>query len=270
MPVTALPRRRRRRRRPGRPVVRDLPRRRGPARRSLDPDRLRRAAPPARGRGDQLRRRAVQPRRSICCSSAVPVIVALVRRRPRHAAVMLAIVLGANLTTQILKPLLAAPRPLNDVVDGTYLFVNAASWPSGHATAAMSLCLCAVLAAPSRWRPHVGALMAVFAIAVCYSFLELAWHFPSDVLGGFLVASVWGLGGAAAPVLGRGPLAVGSRRGWGGARAGLGGRGAASGRRGRGRRRGGRGRDRRWPGRTRWSATPVATPPSCSGRRRSR
>ena len=127
----------------------------------------------------------------------MPVIVALLRRRPRHAAVMLAIVLGANLTTQILKPLLAAPRPLNVVVQGSYLSINAASWPSGHATAAMSLCLCAVLAAPTRWRPHVGALMAVFAVAVCYSFLELAWHFPSDVLGGFLVASVWGLTGVA-------------------------------------------------------------------------
>ncbi|HET9102932.1 MAG TPA: phosphatase PAP2 family protein [Solirubrobacteraceae bacterium] len=126
---------------------------------------------------------------------AVPVIVAVLRRRPRHAAGILAIVLGANLTTQILKPLLAAPRP-HLIVDGFPLTINAASWPSGHATAAMALCLSAVLAAPSRWRPRVGALMAVFAIAVCYSFLELTWHFPSDVLGGFMVASIWGLAGA--------------------------------------------------------------------------
>ena len=124
--------------------------------------------------------------------AAIPIAVALCRRRPRHAAVMAVIVLGANLTTHLLKPLLAAPRPIG--VHG--LYINAASWPSGHATAAMTLVLCAVLAAPARRRPFVGAAMAAFAIAVCYSFLELHWHYPSDVLGGFLVASVWGLGGA--------------------------------------------------------------------------
>ena len=123
----------------------------------------------------------------------IPIVVALCRRRPHHAAVMAVIVLGANVTTHLLKPLLAAPRPIG-VHD---LYINAASWPSGHATAAMTLVLCAVLAAPARRRPLVGAAMAAFAIAVCYSFLELHWHYPSDVLGGFLVASVWGLGGAA-------------------------------------------------------------------------
>jgi membrane-associated phospholipid phosphatase len=124
---------------------------------------------------------------------ALPMIVALVRRRPRHAAAMAAIVVGANLTTQLLKPLLAAPRPSG--VSG--LYIDAASWPSGHATAAMTLVLCAVLAAPGRRRPLVAALMAAFAIAVCYSFLSLHWHYPSDVLGGFLVAATWALAGAA-------------------------------------------------------------------------
>lgn len=124
--------------------------------------------------------------------AAIPIVVALVRRRPRYAAVMTVIVLGANLTTQLLKPLLAAPRPSGV----SSLYIDAASWPSGHATAAMTLVLCAVLAAPARYRPVVGAAMAAFAIAVCYSFLELHWHYPSDVLGGFLVASVWGLAGA--------------------------------------------------------------------------
>lgn len=125
--------------------------------------------------------------------AALPVIVALVRRRPRHAVAMVAIMLGANLTTQLLKPLLAAPRPL-----GAASFqINAASWPSGHATAAMTLVLCAVLAAPARRRPLVAAVMAAFAIAVCYSFLSLHWHYPSDVLGGFLVAATWSLAGVA-------------------------------------------------------------------------
>jgi membrane-associated phospholipid phosphatase len=124
--------------------------------------------------------------------AAIPVIVALVRRRPRSAAVLAGILLAANETTQLLKPLLAAPR---DLV--SWDPISTASWPSGHATAAMSLALCMVIAAPPRRRPAVAAAMAVFAIAVSYSFLELGWHYPSDVLGGFLVAATWTLLGIA-------------------------------------------------------------------------
>lgn len=124
---------------------------------------------------------------------AAAIIVALARRRPRVAAMIVVVVLGANETTQLLKPLLASPRGLPD-----WHPVDAASWPSGHATAAMTLALCSIVAAPARRRPAVAAAMAAFAVAVCYSFLELAWHYPSDVLGGFLVAVIWTLLGIAA------------------------------------------------------------------------
>jgi membrane-associated phospholipid phosphatase len=124
----------------------------------------------------------------------VPILLALVRGRPRVAVMIGAVMLGANVSSQVLKPLLAAPRGTN--LPGP--FVQAASWPSGHATAVMTLVLCAVIAAPARWRPVVAAFMAAFAIAVCYSFLSLGWHLPSDVLGGFEVAAAWVLLGVAA------------------------------------------------------------------------
>jgi membrane-associated phospholipid phosphatase len=127
--------------------------------------------------------------------AAIPILVALARRRPRAAAAIAVILLGANETTQLLKPVLAEPHVTR--IPGVPA-ISAASFPSGHATAAMSLALCSVLAAPARWRPRVAAAMAAFAVAVCYSFLELAWHYPSDVLGGFLVAAVWTLLGGAA------------------------------------------------------------------------
>jgi membrane-associated phospholipid phosphatase len=124
--------------------------------------------------------------------ATIPVLVALARRRPRVAATIGVIILGANESTQLLKPLLAEPRAIS------FQFAIApGSWPSGHATAVMSLALCSVIAAPARRRPVVAAALAVFAIAVCYSFLELRWHYPSDVLGGFLVAATWTLLGAA-------------------------------------------------------------------------
>jgi len=121
--------------------------------------------------------------------AAIPVLAALARRRPLIAAAIVLILAGANLTTEALKPLLAAVRPGG--LPGWQVLPG--SWPSGHATASMSLALCAVLAAPARWRPFVAALGAGFAIAVCYSFLTLGWHYPSDALAGLLVASIWTL-----------------------------------------------------------------------------
>jgi membrane-associated phospholipid phosphatase len=127
--------------------------------------------------------------------AAVVVLIALLRGRPRVAAAVGLIMLGANVTTQLLKPLLAQPRAGSLLGHPT---VFAASWPSGHATAAMSLALCGVIVTPARRRPYVAALGAAFAVAVCYSFLELEWHYPSDVFGGFLVAATWTLLGVAA------------------------------------------------------------------------
>ena len=121
----------------------------------------------------------------------IPVVVALLRRRPGSAIAVAAILLGANVTTEILKLITAAPRPL--MIHASFPAVGPRSWPSGHATAAMSLALCWVLAAPTRWRPAVATLGAAFTVAVVYSFLALAWHYPTDVLGGFLVATTWTL-----------------------------------------------------------------------------
>jgi membrane-associated phospholipid phosphatase len=136
--------------------------------------------------------------------AAVPVGVALWRRRGWLTVTIATVLLGANVTTHLLKPLLAQPRAAS--LFGGYPPVGPVSWPSGHATAAMSLALCCVLAAPARLRPVVAAAGAAFAVAVSYSFLSLGWHYPSDVFGGFLVAGTWALVGMGAMYI------VGGRR----------------------------------------------------------
>jgi len=138
--------------------------------------------------------------------------VALARRRPRTAAAIAVVLVGSGLTTQLLKPALATPRHTPLLADAGQ--VISASWPSGHATAAMALALCATLAAPARLRAWTAALGAVFAVAVTFSFLTLGWHYPSDVLGGFLVASAWTLAAVAALAWAaqRWPAAAGARR----------------------------------------------------------
>lgn len=120
---------------------------------------------------------------------ALIMFAAFKRGRTRMLLATGAILVGANVTTQVLKPLLAQPRA--HWLLGALGPVGSASWPSGHATAAMSLALSAGLAAPPRRRAGVAALGGLFAVAVSYSFLTLGWHYPSDVLGGFLVAAIW-------------------------------------------------------------------------------
>jgi membrane-associated phospholipid phosphatase len=127
---------------------------------------------------------------------SIPVLIAVLRRRYGLAVGLGAILLGANATTELLKPLLAAPRPAS--LFGGFPPVGPGSWPSGHATAAMSWALCLVLAVPGRFRPAAAAFGAALAVAVSYSFLLLGWHYPSDVVGGYLVAATWTLLGVAA------------------------------------------------------------------------
>jgi membrane-associated phospholipid phosphatase len=112
--------------------------------------------------------------------------IALWRGRLR-VALAVALVMGlAPLTAETLKPLLAHPhaRIYGDEI-------TAASWPSGHATAATALVMCALLVAPPRLRPTIVLLGTVFAASVGFSLVLLAWHLPSDVLGGYLVGTLW-------------------------------------------------------------------------------
>lgn len=127
--------------------------------------------------------------------AAVLVCIALARGRPRLAVCVAVVLVGANVTTQILKPALAHPRVHDMVWDAG---IASASWPSGHTTAAMSLALCLVLVAPARLRPLAATVGGVFAVAVVYGILVLGWHYPSDILGGFLVATCWTFLGLAA------------------------------------------------------------------------
>jgi membrane-associated phospholipid phosphatase len=112
--------------------------------------------------------------------------VAVARERTRVAVAVVGVLVLAPLSAERLKPLLAHPH---DQVG--YVHIGAASWPSGHATAAAALALCAVLVAPQAIRLIVAGLGAVFVAAVGFSLLMLGWHMPSDVLGGCLLAGLW-------------------------------------------------------------------------------
>ena len=114
------------------------------------------------------------------------VAIALAGERQRTALAVAAVLTLAPLSAELLKPLVAHSHASFE-----YVSINAASWPSGHATAATALALCAVLVAPRRLRPLVALAAAAYVLAASVALLVLAWHMPSDVIGGILLASLW-------------------------------------------------------------------------------
>ena len=115
-------------------------------------------------------------------------------RRPEALAAV-AIVAGANLTTQFLKALFSHERFYAFLGEGQP-WTN--SFPSGHTTAAASIWVALLIAAPARLRPLAALAGAALTGAVGLSVVVLEWHYPSDVLGALFVAAGWGFAALAA------------------------------------------------------------------------
>jgi membrane-associated phospholipid phosphatase len=145
-----------------------------------------------------LDRPRVEPLASLAAHLADPVPYALIgfalaavaaaRGRARIAVAIPLVLMATGATSQALKQLMAHSR-FEEWLGASQ--IPAAAWPSGHATAAMTLALCGIIAAPAALRPLAAFAGGAFAIAVSYAILILGWHFPSDVLGGYLVAATW-------------------------------------------------------------------------------
>lgn len=115
-------------------------------------------------------------------------VIGLLRRSHRRAVWAVVAVVGANLTTQILKYQFLW-RPDFNI---TERWDNANTLPSGHTTMAASAAVALILLSGRRWRPLAAWAGALFTIAMGYSTLVCQWHRPSDVLAGIFVPVAWG------------------------------------------------------------------------------
>lgn len=125
---------------------------------------------------------------SLLAALAIVCLIALRWGGPRHAIAAVALVAGANLTSQVLKMVLVHQR--YQPTFGHRQIVPTA-FPSGHSTAAMSMALALTLVVPRSWRPAVILLGACIVPAIGCSLVILNDHYPSDVVGGWLVAAGW-------------------------------------------------------------------------------
>jgi hypothetical protein len=131
---------------------------------------------------------------SLTLATALVAAVAFLRGRPRMALIAAASIGLAVLSTELLKLAILDRPPLTT----TTLNNGLNSYPSGHTTVGMSVCVAAMLVVPLRLRAATafaaGAAGGAFGIAV----VAAGWHRPSDAVGAYLVCVAAGAVGAIA------------------------------------------------------------------------
>ena len=114
----------------------------------------------------------------------------MIPKKTRKVGIMAgcSLILSFLITNVTLKPLVDRVRPYNysDLIIPLGRIPSEASFPSGHTSASFSCALIYVRMLPKKY----GIPLVVLATLIALSRLYLCVHFPTDVLGGFLVAMV--------------------------------------------------------------------------------
>ena len=113
------------------------------------------------------------------------------RRDWKPLGKLAAALLGAVLLADIVKPIVARPRPPAALAIGSF---SGWAFPSGHATQAiatwgMLALLCAGMMRRRRVLPVIAAVVVVLVVGA--SRIYLGAHWLSDVLGGFALGGLW-------------------------------------------------------------------------------
>ncbi|MGD8454999.1 MAG: phosphatase PAP2 family protein [Anaerolineales bacterium] len=100
----------------------------------------------------------------------------------------------AGIGGDILKEVFNRPRPFDEYAGEITAFSDGETpaFPSGHATKSVALALPFLLLVASKdnWHKGLKILIAILALAVCYSRVVLGAHYVSDVLAGIGMALI--------------------------------------------------------------------------------
>lgn len=122
-------------------------------------------------------------------AASVLIVVWAYRRRGAGGAIRFAgAMTGAYVSLIVFEVLLQRVDPVGGE---TLRRLGEGSYPSGHATAVAVLALTAVTLAPRRARPLAAVAAGGFVVLVGVALVVIHAHYPSDVLGGWLLAFVW-------------------------------------------------------------------------------
>lgn len=115
------------------------------------------------------------------------------RKRPRAALVMIITPVLSSITSTVLKELFGRVRP--DLIPHLEV-ISSPAYPSGHATNAASLFILMALLIPGP-RPNLTMAACIsMALLIGLSRVMLGVHWPSDVIGGWILGSAFALTGA--------------------------------------------------------------------------
>lgn len=121
--------------------------------------------------------------------------VGLARRRWGATVLGATVVVGPNLTTQVVKD---GVLHRTGLVGDWNRDVN--TLPSGHVTVVAAAWAALLLVVPRRWRPATAVAGCAATTAMGLATIADRWHRPSDVVAAVLVVVLWvGLASAVAP-----------------------------------------------------------------------
>jgi undecaprenyl-diphosphatase len=124
-------------------------------------------------------------------AAALAYLLALLQSRRDHGLFAVAQIAGTAVLVLSLKLVFEHDRPLSIPADEFEWSPIAKAYPSGNSAGALALAMAFLATVPDSWKRPTAFAGGAFALAVGGGLLVLNYHYPSDILGGWLVALGW-------------------------------------------------------------------------------
>lgn len=125
---------------------------------------------------------------AVLAVSVVCVVLAIMRGRVRLAIAALVVIVGANVTTQLLKEVVLERSQLDVIAPN--------SLPSGHTTVVASAVAALLLVSPQALRLLVAVTGSFAVMLTGASTVVAGWHRPADIVAALAVCLAWTAVGA--------------------------------------------------------------------------